>query len=234
MRLGRRLSRAMIVMAIFSFAIISSAYGERVSGRVVGVTDGDTITLLLDGNHQERIRLYGIDCPEKNQPFGNKAKIFCSDFAFNKTAELERTGTDRYGRTIGWVFINQKCLNEELLKAGLAWHYKQYSSDKSLSDIELFARTMRHGLWSESNPVPPWDFRHNRASTSGAGIAFAGVLGGTKNNVTGGLVYKGNIKSHKFHRPECRYYDCKNCTVEFSSRELAIKAGYIPCKICKP
>ncbi len=126
------------------------------SGKCVSVTDGDTIKVMRQGK-AERIRLYGIDCPEKKQPFGTKAKQFASDLVYKKIVEIKPIERDRYGRTIAWVYVGGKCLNKELLKAGLAWHYKQYSKDRDLAELETEARQKKIGLWSD--PIPPWKFR---------------------------------------------------------------------------
>lgn len=127
------------------------------SGRVVGVADGDTITVLHNG-FGERFRLTGIDCPEKRQPFGNRAKQFTSSLVFGKTVTVRGTGRDRYGRTLGVVFLpDGRNLNQELVKAGLAWWYRQYSKDETLAQLEQEARTARRGLWVDPNPIPPWE-----------------------------------------------------------------------------
>jgi len=128
------------------------------SDKCVAVTDGDTIKVMQDGK-AEKIRLYGIDCPEKNQPFGKKAKWFASNLVFKRLVEVKALNKDRYGRTIAWVYVNDTCLNEELLKAGLAWHYKRYSKEKNLSLLEEKARVMKIGLWSDPHSIPPWEWR---------------------------------------------------------------------------
>lgn len=127
-------------------------------GLVVGVTDGDTIKVLHNGK-AEKIRLYGIDCPEKKQAFGKRAKQFTADMVFKQMVEVEPIATDRYGRTIAWVYVADKCLNKELLKAGLAWHYKRYSQDEDLAALEMVSKQNRVGLWSDPHAMPPWDFR---------------------------------------------------------------------------
>ena len=128
------------------------------SGKCVAVTDGDTIKVMHDGK-AEKIRLYGIDCPEKAQSYGKKAKWFASDLVYKKIVEVKPTAKDRYGRTIAWVYVGEKCLNRELLKAGLAWHYKQYSKDRDLAELEEEAREKAIGLWSDHNSIPPWTWR---------------------------------------------------------------------------
>jgi endonuclease YncB( thermonuclease family) len=127
-------------------------------GLVVGVSDGDTITVMHEGKG-EKIRLYGVDCPEKKQAFGKKAKQFTSDMVFKKTVDVTPVNNDRYGRTIAWITHSGKVLNEELLKAGLAWHYKRYSKEQKLAKLEDCARQKRVGLWSDPRAVTPWEFR---------------------------------------------------------------------------
>ena len=131
-------------------------------GKVVGVSDGDTITVLTTGNIQMKIRLDGIDCPEKKQDFGDRAKQTTSNLCFGKNVKIVSTKTDRYGRTLGYVYVDGKCVNEELLKLGLAWHYKQYNKDKKLSDLEIKARKNKIGIWSMKNPTPPWEYRKSK------------------------------------------------------------------------
>lgn len=137
----------------------STEIPDNFSGKVVGVKDGDTIEVLYEGKSQT-IRLMDIDCPEKKQAFGTKAKQFTSDFCFNKEVRVESNGKrDRYKRILGTVFANNKNLNEELVKAGLAWHYKKYSDEQIFADLENIARENKIGLWTDPNPTAPWDFR---------------------------------------------------------------------------
>ena len=125
----------------------------------MGVSDGDTITVLHNGKG-ERIRLHGIDCPEKRQAFGRKAKQFTSTLVFGKTVTVEAVGRDRYGRTVGMVLLpDGRSLNHELVRAGLAWMYRRYTNDQSLSDLEEEARVARRGLWADHHAVPPWEWR---------------------------------------------------------------------------
>jgi micrococcal nuclease len=132
-------------------------------GKVVGVSDGDTIKVLKDGK-QVKIRLAAIDCPEKGQPYGQKAKQFTPDLVAGKVVKVWETDTDRYGRIVGFVFVGDKNLNKELLKAGLAWHYKQYSRDPEMAKLEFQARSAKRGLWAEPDPVPPWEWRRQKKS----------------------------------------------------------------------
>ncbi len=135
---------------------------EPFQGTVVGVTDGDTITVLT-GREPVKVRLNGIDCPEKGQAYGARAKAFTSKLAFGKTVAVTPVGIDRYGRTLGDVTLpDGRLLNRELVEMGLAWHYVRYSTDPELAAAEHRAREERRGLWADARPVAPWDFRHTR------------------------------------------------------------------------
>ena len=146
-----------LVLCLLPAATLAATF-PAYQAKVIGIADGDTVT-VLQGTTQIKIRLYGIDCPERKQAFGSKAKQFTSDLVFGQTVRVEPCTKDRYGRTVAWVYFDSKCLNEELLKAGFAWHFKKYSSDEKLSDFEIEARQKRAGLWSDPNAVAPWEYR---------------------------------------------------------------------------
>ncbi|QWD65938.1 thermonuclease family protein [Polynucleobacter sp. MWH-Aus1W21] len=143
-----------------------SATAADIVGRVVGVSDGDTITVLVDNHDRLKVRLAGIDAPEKSQPFGSVSKKSLSDQVFGKTVNIESNKKDRYGRFLGRVIFNGTDVCLEQIRAGMAWHYKRYSNDQSESlrreyaDAEYQARQLKIGLWSEPTPVAPWEFRH--------------------------------------------------------------------------
>lgn len=131
-------------------------------GKVVRIADGDTITLLDESNKQIKIRLHGIDCPERHQDFGSVARQFTADKCFKKIIRAEIKNTDRYGRKVATIILpNGKNLNKELLKAGLAWHYINFDKSRELASIEKKARLKRKGLWSMRNPIAPWVFRRH-------------------------------------------------------------------------
>lgn len=149
----------------FSFLLVLLLVAPQVErhGKVVAVLDGDTIEILDSENKTYRIRLNGIDCPEKAQAFGQKAKQFTSDQCFGKNVKILVHSTDRYGREIGDVVLEDgTVLNEELVASGYAWHYKQYSNDPVLAQLELEARKKKLGLWVDPNPVPPWEYRRKK------------------------------------------------------------------------
>jgi len=139
--------------------LLLSPGDEKIVGKIIGVTDGDTVVLLTPDKTQIKVRLDAIDCPESHQAFGQRAKKFTSDFCFGKEAVLISHGKDRYGRTLGLIIIGKDTLNYELLKAGYAWHYKQYNKEKRLSEMELQARSKKLGLWVDKEPIEPWMFR---------------------------------------------------------------------------
>ena len=211
---------AFFLIIILFVPFISHAQSS-IQGKVVRVADGDTIT-VLQNSKQYIIRLYGIDTPEKKQDFGQKAKKFTSSMVFKQHVKVVVYNTGKYGRTIGVVYIGQKCLNEELVKNGLAWIYKRYCSESFCNHwlkLEQDARANKLGLWTYDNPIPPWDFRRGKSNKS-------------KDKIPG--EYHGNVSSKVFHESDCKYFNCKKCTKIFQDRESAIKSGYRPCGFCKP
>lgn len=139
---------------------ISPASADTFSGTVISVTDGDTIKVMHNGQ-PEKIRLNGIDAPEHDQAFGQKAKTFTSDCCFGKIVTVEGNKRDRYGRTIGEIVLpNGIDVNHEIMKAGLAWWFRKYAPhDSDLEQLEQSARDRHVGLWADAHPVAPWDFR---------------------------------------------------------------------------
>ena len=132
-------------------------------GKVIGIKDGDTFEILFDGQ-PEKVRLAEIDCPEKSQAFGKNAKQYASDLCFGKTVRVVSTGKrDRYQRVVGTIVTADNVnINREMVKAGYAWHYKQYSKSKELSELENEAREAHLGLWADEHPQAPWEWRKER------------------------------------------------------------------------
>lgn len=133
---------------------------QRIFGRVTGVVDGDTIDVLTHDKETIRIRLEGIDAPEKSQAFGTAAKTALSTAVFSKPVMVIVNGKDKYKRTLGTIHANGIDVNKAMVSDGFAWHYKKYNSDQSLAAAEKFAQEGRKGLWRDPNPVPPWDWRN--------------------------------------------------------------------------
>jgi len=146
-------------------------------GRVVGVTDGDTLTLLVD-REQVRIRLAQIDAPEPDQPHGKNSKAALSALAFQKKARVEVVDIDRYGRTVGEIFIDGIDVNREMVREGHAWAYTKYSHSTEIVALENGARAEKRGLWAlpESEREPPWVWRHTlRPARSAPGPLACGT-----------------------------------------------------------
>ncbi len=161
-----RIVRFAATMCLLIWA--ASGQGAELTGRVVGVIDGDTIDVLTAERQQVRVRLSGIDAPERGQPFNKVAKTRLSALVFGKEVVVDWHKRDRYGRLIGKVLVNGVDADLEMVKSGLAWHYVKYASEQSIVDqsayaqAEAKARDQQQGLWRDKNPRAPWDFRRPR------------------------------------------------------------------------
>jgi len=175
--LGGAAARSLLACVMVMLGGLAQA--ESLVGRVVGVADGDTITVLDGEKMQHRIRLAGIDAPEKGQPFGSRSKENLSRLVHGKEARVEWQKRDRYGRIVGTVWVvspDMPCRDEPgcpktldaglaQLTVGLAWHYKKYAHEQDPQQrgqyafAEEEARAKRVGLWRDAEPVAPWDQR---------------------------------------------------------------------------
>ncbi len=156
------------IALLFSFITLFScanrnntiSKGDLVSGKVVSILDGDTYDLLLKKDKIIRVRMEGIDAPERGMPFYKVSKNYLAQLCFNKKVSLEITGIDYYDRFLGFTYLDDGSeLGQEMIKAGLAWHFKKYSSDTTLSELENEARSLKKGLWINENPMAPWTNR---------------------------------------------------------------------------
>lgn len=163
---------------LLGFLLASASHADTLNGRVASITDGDTLVVLDASNTQHKIRLAGIDAPERAQPFGNKSKTSLGEMSFGQDAQVEWSKHDRYGRIVGKVLVplpgcHNTCVPTldvglAQLVRGMAWWYRQYANEQSPGDREDYeraefeAQTRRVGLWGEKNPVPPWEWRHQR------------------------------------------------------------------------
>jgi micrococcal nuclease len=155
------------ILKVFTLVLLLPIYClAQINGKVVKIADGDTYTLLNEKNEQLKIRMHGIDCPEKVQPYGRVAKDFLSALIFGKNVEAKVQAIDRYGRIVAITFINGKNINEEMIKAGLAWHYKKYDSNIVWSALEKKAKQQKVGLWKDANPIAPWEWRNGKPITN--------------------------------------------------------------------
>lgn len=198
-----------------------AALGREFAARVVTVLDGDTLEMVTTDRRRVRIRLEGIDAPERGEPFSNVARSFTRQLAFDKTVRVEVRDVDRYGRLVARVTLQTAVvqagwtdLSLELVRAGLATHYTVFAFDKELEAAERRARAERKGMWAQGMPRPPTAERDARPSS--ARPLVSSVAG----------PFCGNVRSRVYHAPTCRNARCKNCTREFRTQEEAQAAGF--------
>ena len=218
-----------LVFFISILLISTSAWSW--SATVVGVTDGDTITVLRNGHEQYKIRLYGIDAPELSQPFGRASKTNLSTLIFNKNVDVRPTDTDKYGRVVAHIFLDGASINSEQISRGFAWIYKRYC-DKYIYTkwlpLESHARAFKSGLWSDKTPIAPWEWRSREKQFKKTIISKPNIV------LSDNFNFHGNAASKIFHSHTCKYYNCKKCIIIFKSRQEAIEKGFKPCQICNP
>lgn len=153
------------LIALIWLCIAMSLNAATLQGKVVSVADGDTVTVLDSQKTQYKIRLQGIDAPERAQAFGNKSKQSLHEMVHGKQVTVDYQKKDKYGRVVGKILLNNTDVCLEQLKRGMAWHYKQYANEQPKEDQETYslaeqqAKTELKGLWKDKQPVPPWEFR---------------------------------------------------------------------------
>lgn len=160
------------LLALWLATAVAIAQAQELYGRIVGVIDGDTVDLLTDSKQRVRVRLAGIDAPERRQPFGSAAKKVLSDLVFSKQVLLEGSKKDRYGRLVAKVIVGGQDANLRLVRLGYAWHYKRYEAEQIPEDRRLYeaahgaAMRERLGLWRDGEPIAPWEYRASRRGNS--------------------------------------------------------------------
>ncbi len=208
--------------------------------KVIAIKDGDTVELLKDGKPL-RVRLQGVDCPEKNQDYGTRARQFTSDLAFGKFVQLVVHDVDRYGRTVGEIILpDGRNLNHELVKNGFAWHYTAYSKDQELARLEAEARAEKRGLWEGPSPQAPWEFRQSRrgkgTATTNPDVDPEEEAAAPKVTALakGGKVVICQSKGSKtFHvDKDCHLVGQCKSTVASITLAQAQKEKRTPCKVC--
>lgn len=154
-----------IILAFILTIASCTSFADQLIGKVIKVTDGDTVNVLTSDNETHKIRLSGIDAPEKKQAFGNRSKQALADLIDGKTVTVEYNKLDRYQRVIGKITFDGQDVNLRQIKLGLAWHYKKYEKEQDVedrsiyADAEYLAQRDKLGLWLDQNPIAPWDFR---------------------------------------------------------------------------
>ena len=154
-------------------ALVSLAcFADQLAGKVIKVTDGDTVNVLTSNNETHKIRLSGIDAPEKKQAFGNRSKQALADLIDGKTVMVEYNKLDKYQRVVGKITFNGQDVNLRQIKLGLAWHYKKYEKEQDVEDRSIYANAEylaqrdKRGLWVDENPIEPWNYRKQKREKS--------------------------------------------------------------------
>lgn len=161
-----RITARLFGLLFLLLALLAPAvWAEVLVGRVIAVADGDTVTVLDASRQQHRIRLVGIDAPERGQAFGNRARQHLADRVFQREVQVEYDKRDRYGRILGKIVLDGEDINLMMVRDGMAWHYRQFQRDQRPADRTLYAdaereaRAAGRGLWADAHPQPPWEFR---------------------------------------------------------------------------
>jgi len=207
--------------------------------KVTRVVDGDTIVVNYQGN-PEKVRLLCVNTPEsvhpdvkQNVPMGKVASDYTKGRLQGKYVDLEFEGPLRgkYGRLLAYVIVDGKNFNLELVREGLSPYYTKYGRsqkyDEEFREAERYARRNQLNIWGDTASTQKY-----LRLKSKWGQQVSSEKQASQNVQV--IVYRGNIKSKKFHSLRCRYYNCKNCTAFFHNRNEAIKAGFVPCKVCSP
>lgn len=146
------------LVALLTIFFPSQSLALDFQGRVMEVADGDSIKVMSKGDYYY-IRLAYIDAPERGQPFSKKSKKYLSDLIFEKLIFIKAHGQDKFRRLVGEVFLEKKNINREMVRAGMAWEFKQYSEDRELASLQAMAKDAKRGIWSKNDPKPPWEYR---------------------------------------------------------------------------
>lgn len=160
-----------IIALIFAVASCTS-FADQLVGRVIKVTDGDTVNVVTNDNETHKIRLSGIDAPEKKQAFGNRSKQALAGLIDGKIVNVDYNKLDKYQRVVGKIIFNGLDVNLRQIKLGLAWHYKKYEKEQDVedrsiyADAEYLAQRDKVGLWSDANPLAPWDYRKQKRDSN--------------------------------------------------------------------
>lgn len=203
---------------------------QQLFGEVVGISDGDTLTLLDENKTQHKIRLDGIDAPESHQDFGTQSRKALAKKVIRQQVRAEWFDKDRYGRILADIYLNDRWINREMLEDGLAWHFKRYNNSALLAAAEVKAREAVLGLWSQPNPVEPWNFRRTPQQPRGppGGVATLVDYADHADHEHDQIVYITDSGT-RYHREGCKYL--KSSTPVALSEVQGI---YTPCKVCHP
>ncbi|KAA2211355.1 thermonuclease family protein [Teichococcus oryzae] len=202
--------RLLLAPVLFLLLLSFPALAADLRGEVVGISDGDTLTLLTPDKRQLRVRLAEIDAPESRQPWGSRAQQALSALVFRQAVVVTVRETDRYGRSVGTVWVDGRSANAEMVRQGQAWVYRQYLRDRSLLALEEEARQAKRGLWAlpEAERVPPWQWRRQGPTSqpAPAPLPLASAAAGSAAFSCGGKRYCREMSScaeARFHLQQC-------------------------------
>lgn len=226
----KTVTAALLVALLF---VSASAQTQTITGKVVGVSDGDTITVLDAGNRQHKIRLDGIDAPESNQDFGSRAKQSLSDLLFGKTVTVTSSRQNIHGWPLGKVTLDGKNINLEQINRGMAWYYRVYAHQLRRDDAVAYeraesdAKTGKRGLWADTSPTPPWSFRRGGRTSKSPDVKPP-----TPTAAVGPII--GNRNSRSYYLSNCPDYNKvpEKSRMTFKTEANAMAAGYRKAKSC--
>ncbi len=227
----------LFVSWLFLYALADSVQAaSSITGTLDSVMDGDLITIISRGKEIE-VRLYGVDAPEKTQPYGQSAKNLTGALASGKEIRAEPMSKDPNGRIVAIVFAGDINLNEQIISQGFGWVERQECKERFCADwlrLELHAKAARKGLWTDENPTPPWEHRQKRAvaQANQEFAATASASAGPKGSPTGPAAYHGDTRTRVFHSAACKEFNCRTCTAKFHTISEALDAGYRPHADC--
>lgn len=226
---------------VFLFALLGPALRVAAAdvspAKIIAVSDGDTVTAILGNGQQREIRLEGIDAPEHGQAFASESAVHLSALVSGKAVNLDCNGEESYNRLVCKLLLpNGEDVDLDQIKAGMAWHYKQYQGLQTASDRNAYgvaedqARRARIGLWIDAHPVQPQDFRHGTHSRL--------CLASDDHRIACSDTYEGPVRANKhsgiYHWPGCPNYDeiAEHNRVEYPNAAAAEKAGYRAARNC--
>jgi endonuclease YncB( thermonuclease family) len=217
--LSFRYFRLLSLIAVLTFSYFTSSSQSKKEVKIAEVTDGDTFLAEANGK-RFKVRLFGIDCPEGDQPGGDMAEQYLYQY-LNKTVTLVDHGKDRYERVLGDIYLGQDFINLKMVQDGMAWHYKQYSDSKLLAAAEVSARENKKGLWKEKNPIAPWEWRKAKRS------------GNENQPQTGVYVCKTGETPYYHQKANCNALGaCANSNAKLITEKSAQTKGIKKCRVC--
>jgi micrococcal nuclease len=198
--------------------------GIRFNARVISVSDGDTVDAIPEGEARAvRVRLDGVDAPERGEPFSQQARSFIRVLLFEQTAQAAGRDVDRYGRLVARLNVAGKDTSLEVVRAGLACHYTDYSADPLLARAEIEARNAGRGFWAKGAQRP--------ACATREGVAL-GARASRQRDRPASTGFNANTASGVYHASWCRNFRCRNCTRSFAAEAEAKAAGFHPAGDC--